>query len=64
MKKLKLEIDALKVDSFTTDKKLEMRGTVHGRDETSCGEICTCAGCGDDTIIGISFQQVQAAAIN
>jgi hypothetical protein len=55
-KKLKLELDALKVHSFTTDRPAEDRGTVHGRVETSCGAVCTCAGCddtGDGTVISI-----------
>ena len=42
MKKLQLNLDALRVDSFETSKELEARGTVRGHVETSCGEPCTC----------------------
>ena len=50
MKKLKLEIDALRVESFdTVKKKAGARGTVRGHlDESSCGEVCTCATCPDE----------------
>ena len=47
MKKLKLDVEKLNVQSFTTAKPEELRGTVHGRDESSCGEVCTCA-CGSE----------------
>jgi hypothetical protein len=50
MKKLKLEVDALKVDSFSTDGEDGEGGTVRGLSGeagfwSSCGEICTCDSC-------------------
>lgn len=51
-KKLKLEVEALRVDSFTVAGKTQARGTVRGHvaagagevaDWSSCGEVCTCA---------------------
>ena len=36
MRKLKLELDELSVESFDTAKQKEERGTVHGRDLTEC----------------------------
>lgn len=37
MKKLKLEIDALRVESFKTDEAKEERGTVHGNASSGGG---------------------------
>lgn len=45
MKKLKLTLDALKVDSFQTDEAdAEGRGTVNGHqsDSTCLQRVCTC----------------------
>jgi len=43
MHKLKLDLDALLVESFATlDAELETRGTVHGREATG---LCTRASC-------------------
>jgi hypothetical protein len=42
-----MNLDELRVESFTTAKPEEMRGTVKGRDESSCGEVCTCD-CGSE----------------
>ena len=42
--KLKLEVDALRVESFETDRgDAEPRGTVRGREEPcTCGASCAC----------------------
>lgn len=51
MPKLKLEIDALRVESFGTDQADAVRGTVAGHNEPpyteSCGGTCdaTCVSC-------------------
>lgn len=41
MKKLKLHMDALKVESFPTSGRTEQRGTVHAHSHTECVEA-TC----------------------
>jgi len=55
MKKIRLDLDALKVESFVTSKGVGSReGTVFGMEETFCEDTCqgvgyTCAGeCGSD----------------
>ena len=49
MKKLKLELDALTVESFeTVRKERAARGTVRGHVDSSCGQVCTCASCPDE----------------
>jgi hypothetical protein len=59
----KLRIEDLVVDSFTTSKHAEQRGTVAGfdyTDEGTCGTACsgdcneTMAGCGTGTMHGVS----------
>jgi hypothetical protein len=63
MKKLKLGLDELRVESFTTAKPEEMRGTVNGRIDTSCGERCTCDCPDENTVItGENTIFVQAVA--
>ena len=64
MKKLRLELDALEVDSFETSRLGSWEGTVHGEQDkvsgggaTQCGGVQTCgAGCpptaGGDTKCG------------
>ena len=42
MRKLKIQVDDLRVESFTTVKATEARGTVQGREHSSCGEVCSC----------------------
>jgi hypothetical protein len=44
MKKLRLELDSLKVDSFAADTDDSERGTVHGRAVTEfvCSWLPTC----------------------
>jgi hypothetical protein len=47
MRKLRLEIDELRVETFDTDARGDGKGTVHGRSGT---EMTRCFGlCGDDT---------------
>ena len=54
MKKLRLELDALEVDSFQTSWLATWEGTVHGEQDkvsgggnTQCGGVQTCGdGCG------------------
>jgi len=41
MKKLALDLDALQVESFTTQSAQAGRGTVHGNDDTVETEHCT-----------------------
>jgi hypothetical protein len=46
MKKLTLDIDRLRVESFATELAVDARGTVHGHDPTrgtrpTCGAFCT-----------------------
>ena len=58
MKKIRLEMDALRVDSFATAAAPEARGTVHGRqidpiaqaaEYSSCSpEGCSCDNCAGD----------------
>jgi len=45
MKKFKLEVETLRVDSFPTEAAEEQRGTVHGHysDGTYCYYSCNCA---------------------
>jgi hypothetical protein len=77
MKKLKLELDALEVDSFHTAWLDNWEGTVHGRISgggvTQCGGIQTCAGdcvisadglteCGGDNTCGEDCQVSAGAA--
>jgi len=77
MKKLKLELDALEVDSFDTSWLDNWEGTVHGRVSgggvTQCGGIQTCAGdcvisadgatqCGGDYTCGDDCQVSAGAA--
>ena len=58
MKKLKLEIDALRVESFDTVKKEDgARGTVRGHVHSSCGEVCTCD-CIDENTSFVPFAAV------
>jgi hypothetical protein len=40
MKKLKLQLEDLAVDSFTTDKEHDARGTVEGHNATQYGGTC------------------------
>jgi hypothetical protein len=42
MKKLRLEIDTLRVDSFPAGAPELARGTVHGRDRTAIADTCGC----------------------
>jgi hypothetical protein len=44
MKKLKLSLDALEVQSFTTAANARSRGTVHGEQECTC-DTCTYPNC-------------------
>jgi hypothetical protein len=44
MKKLKLSLDALEVQSFTTASGAPRRGTVHGEQQCTC-YTCTCPNC-------------------
>jgi hypothetical protein len=44
MKKLRLNVDALTVQSFATADQASSRGTVHG-EECTCPTNCTCPGC-------------------
>jgi len=52
MKKLRLELDALEVESFQTSRLGNWEGTVRGEEEvteggdTKCGGIQTCGDCG------------------
>jgi len=53
MKKLRLELDALEVDSFQTSWLATWEGTVHGEQDkvsgggnTQCGGVQTCGECG------------------
>ncbi|HEX8692714.1 MAG TPA: hypothetical protein VF746_09860 [Longimicrobium sp.] len=46
MKKLTLDIERLRVESFATEPAVEARGTVHGHAPTqatrpTCGTVCT-----------------------
>ena len=50
MKKLRIQLDDLRVESFTAGMPQEDRGTVNGRVQTSCGERCTCD-CGDENTV-------------
>jgi len=42
MKKLRLEIDTLRLDSFPAGAPALPRGTVHGRDVTALADTCGC----------------------
>ena len=42
MQKLKLEMDDLRVESFTTAASENDRGTVDGHDATRLADSCTC----------------------
>lgn len=44
MKKLKLQLDELRVESFATTLVREEKGTVLG-EECTCYTACTCPGC-------------------
>ncbi len=44
MKKLALNVDALRVQSFATADQAVGRGTVHG-EACTCQTACTCPGC-------------------
>ncbi|HEX6370712.1 MAG TPA: hypothetical protein VF006_17450 [Longimicrobium sp.] len=44
MKKLRLNLDQLAVDSFDTAVPEEKKGTVFG-EQCTCQTICTCPGC-------------------
>jgi hypothetical protein len=44
MRKLKLNLDQLTVDSFGTAPVDEKKGTVHG-EQCTCQTACTCPGC-------------------
>jgi hypothetical protein len=44
MKKMKLNLEQLAVDSFDTSTALEKRGTVFG-EQCTCPTNCTCPGC-------------------
>ncbi|HEX6368395.1 MAG TPA: hypothetical protein VF006_05650 [Longimicrobium sp.] len=44
MKKMKLDLEDLSVDSFDTSAPLEKRGTVFG-EQCTCYTQCTCPGC-------------------
>jgi hypothetical protein len=41
MKKLTLDLDALRVDSFETDEDGPYRGTVQGQSDTDMHRVCT-----------------------
>ena len=45
MKKLRLSLDELRVDSFETTAEQEPRGTVMGEQQCTCLTNCTCPGC-------------------
>jgi hypothetical protein len=49
MKKLRLNLDQLTVDSFDTAAAVVQRGTVRGEEQctcpTACNTNCTCPGC-------------------
>jgi hypothetical protein len=42
MKKLTLQLDDLRVESFETVAEAEVRGTVHGRDDNTAGSVPSC----------------------
>jgi hypothetical protein len=42
MKKLKLEIETLRVESFETASSVHTRGTVNGHDATQVADTCDC----------------------
>ncbi len=44
MKKLKLHLDDLRIDSFSTTSAAKPRGTVFG-EQCTCYTQCTCPGC-------------------
>ena len=56
MKKLKLDLDTLRVESFRTAEKADVRGTVLALEMTSCGEPCSCD-CGSFGEPGLVQQQ-------
>lgn len=43
MKKLKLRLDDLRIDSFHADAEEQGKGTVFG-EQCSCDTVCTCPG--------------------
>ena len=45
MKKLSLNLDQLKVDSFDTAAVEKEKGTVYGEQQCTCQTICSCPGC-------------------
>jgi hypothetical protein len=45
MKKLTLDLNSLKVQSFATAAAAPNRGTVHGEQQCTCPTACTCPGC-------------------
>jgi hypothetical protein len=55
MKKLRLDLDTLTVDSFPTSTHSDERGTVRGNDATDgCTNKCTGATY-DDTLCGLTW---------
>ena len=51
MKRLKLQVDDLMVESFSTIRKEVVRGTVYGAATQSCGYPDTCQTC-ENTCVG------------
>lgn len=56
MKKLRLDADALRVESFPTARTLEEAGTVHAQGATLAPPSCPAQVCQtyDDTLCGLS----------
>lgn len=52
MQKLKLEMDDLRVESFTTAASADDRGTVEGHDATAYQDSCGCVRPSDGCTIG------------
>ena len=44
MRKLKLQLEDLRIDSFTTTGSRKEKGTVYG-EQCTCQTACTCPGC-------------------
>ncbi len=66
MKKMKLQIDRLAVESFAMGQDVGARGTVRGRDGCTQGDTCLCktayyhCGTGPATIYSCDFTEICA----
>jgi hypothetical protein len=69
MKKMKLRVDALSVESFATGQDADARGTVRGRDGCTYVDTCLCptayyhCGTGPATIHSCDFTEICATEL-